>query len=278
MASGMLRKPNANSSRVFSRTAPPLPIRPSIRYVPPSRGQPMIYDFAVGRTNPATFPLDAFQRAAARAIARDYPHYTNYPGELGHEGLRKLMAQARVGARRRAGGGGSHLVDERLDAGGDAGRRGVDRTSRRHRHHRRVHLSRHDLDVSRSRAFGWSDCRSTPTACGPTRCERALEDLARKGTPPRFIYTEATYQNPTGTTIPRARRLEILALRETLRRDPRGRQLLRRRELRARRSRPRSTRSTTTNSRSTSARCRRSSRPACGSVTSWRRRNCSGAC
>jgi len=36
----------------------------------------MIYDFAVGRTNPATFPLDAFQRAATRAIARDYPQYT----------------------------------------------------------------------------------------------------------------------------------------------------------------------------------------------------------
>ena len=73
------------------------------------------------------------------------------------------------------------------------------------------------------------------TACGPTRwharskisrvlaasepgawqasvAANELEDLARKGTPPRFIYTEATYQNPTGTTIPRARRLEILAL------------------------------------------------------------------
>ena len=36
----------------------------------------MIYDFAVGRTNPATFPLDAFQEAAARAIARDFPLYT----------------------------------------------------------------------------------------------------------------------------------------------------------------------------------------------------------
>ncbi len=53
----------------------------------------MIYDFAVGRTNPATFPLDAFSRAATRAIERDYAQYTNYPGELGHEGLRTLMAQ-----------------------------------------------------------------------------------------------------------------------------------------------------------------------------------------
>jgi 2-aminoadipate transaminase len=42
--------------------------------------------------------------------------------------------------------------------------------------------------------------------------ERVLEDLHRRGTPPRFVYTESTYQNPTGTVMPRARRLEILAI------------------------------------------------------------------
>jgi 2-aminoadipate transaminase len=42
--------------------------------------------------------------------------------------------------------------------------------------------------------------------------EHALEDLHRRGTPPRFIYTEATYQNPTGTMMPRARREQILAI------------------------------------------------------------------
>ena len=46
----------------------------------------------------------------------------------------------------------------------------------------------------------------------PDALEHALEELARKGTPPRFIYTEATYQHPTGTTVPRAKRIEILAL------------------------------------------------------------------
>jgi 2-aminoadipate transaminase len=37
-----------------------------------------------------------------------------------------------------------------------------------------------------------------------------LEDLHRKGTPPRFIYTLATYQNPTGSMMPKARRLALL--------------------------------------------------------------------
>jgi DNA-binding transcriptional MocR family regulator len=53
----------------------------------------MIYDFAVGRTNPETFPLEAFKQAATRAIERDHELLTTYPGELGHEGLRRLMAQ-----------------------------------------------------------------------------------------------------------------------------------------------------------------------------------------
>ena len=37
-----------------------------------------------------------------------------------------------------------------------------------------------------------------------------LADLRRKGTRPRFIYTLATYQNPTGSVMPRQRRLELL--------------------------------------------------------------------
>ncbi len=39
-----------------------------------------------------------------------------------------------------------------------------------------------------------------------------LERQQAKGRLPAFIYTTASYQNPTGTTQPRARRLELLAL------------------------------------------------------------------
>ena len=40
--------------------------------------------------------------------------------------------------------------------------------------------------------------------------EETLRRLHDQGTPPRFIYTLATYQNPTGSVMPRARRLELL--------------------------------------------------------------------
>ena len=51
----------------------------------------MLYDFAVGRTNPETFPLAEFQRAAQRAIERDHALYTAYPGELGHDNGRDCL-------------------------------------------------------------------------------------------------------------------------------------------------------------------------------------------
>src|SRR5207253_7987547 len=40
----------------------------------------------------------------------------------------------------------------------------------------------------------------------------ALEDLKRKNIHPKYIYTIPTVQNPTGTIMPEARRLELLKL------------------------------------------------------------------
>ena len=52
-----------------------------------------VYDFAVGQTNPETFPVEAFQAAAQRAIAREHEALNRYHDGRGHEGLRHLMAQ-----------------------------------------------------------------------------------------------------------------------------------------------------------------------------------------
>ena len=40
--------------------------------------------------------------------------------------------------------------------------------------------------------------------------EAKLGSLQRAGTPPAFVYTLATYQNPTGSVMPKGRRLELL--------------------------------------------------------------------
>lgn len=171
----------------------------------------MIYDFAVGRTNPATFPLDAFKRSALRAIERDHALYTNYPGELGHEGLRKLMAQ------REAEREGVPVAAERI-ALTNGSMQAVTLVAEA--------LIQHKNDIVVTEEFTYPGTISTYRDLGirmvgvpvdahgmrPDALERALDELARGGTPPRFIYTEATYQNPTGTTMPRERRLQVLAI------------------------------------------------------------------
>ena len=51
-----------------------------------------IYDFAVGQTNPETFPAEALKRSALRAIDLESAEMNRYPGAKGHLGLRELMA------------------------------------------------------------------------------------------------------------------------------------------------------------------------------------------
>ena len=52
----------------------------------------MIIDFAVGRTNPEDFPVEAFKAAAARAIDNEFEALSNYHGGLGHPRLREILA------------------------------------------------------------------------------------------------------------------------------------------------------------------------------------------
>jgi len=51
-----------------------------------------IYDFAVGQTNPETFPAEALKRSALRAIDLESAEMNRCSGAKGHLGLRELMA------------------------------------------------------------------------------------------------------------------------------------------------------------------------------------------
>lgn len=169
----------------------------------------MTYDFAVGRTNPETFPLAAFQAAAQRAIERDHVLYTNYPGELGHEGLRDLMAT------REAEREGVVVPADRI-ALTNGSMQAVTLVAEALIEHRDdiviTEAVTYPGTISTYRDFGMRMVGVLMDEHGmrPDALESAIAELARDGKRPRFVYTEATYQNPTGTTMPRARRLEIL--------------------------------------------------------------------
>ncbi len=167
------------------------------------------YDFGSGRTDPGSFPTAALAEAASVAVRELGAELVRYPGDMGHQGLREVMAMRES---RREGidvsadhialmngsmqavtlvaealmeGPGDVIVTEELTYSGTIGaykRLGAE-------------LVGVPLDEQGMRVDALAD---------------VLADLRREGTRPRFIYTLATYQNPTGSVMPRQRRLELL--------------------------------------------------------------------
>ena len=169
------------------------------------------YDLAGGNTNPETFPVDDIARVAAKAITDLGGDLSTYPGDMGHAGLRRLMAEREstregiavdadqisltngsmqavtlMAEALMAKPGDPIIVEElcymgTIHAYKEVGARLVG-----------VPLDEHGMRL---------DC-----------LEQTLEELCGGATPPAFIYTTSTYQNPTGAVMPRARRLELIEL------------------------------------------------------------------
>jgi len=168
-----------------------------------------VFDFGSGCTNPDTFPVEELAAAAAAAIRQVGTEFTLYPGDLGHRGLRDLMA-ARETHREGVAVEADHialtngsmqgvtLVAEALAAApGD------------------VVLTEELTYSGTIGAYRRMGVRMVGVALDEQGMrtddlERQLRTLAAAGTPPRFIYALTTYQNPTGSVMPRSRRLELI--------------------------------------------------------------------
>ena len=169
------------------------------------------FDFSTGTTNPETFPTEALAEAAARTVRSHVVLLNTYPGSLGHEGLRRLMARREfdregvaIDPERIALTNGSMqavtLVAEALCEGRDD----------------LVVMEEYCYSgtISAYRSLGIEligiplDGRGMRTDA----LEAALEGLRREGRNPRFLYVLATYQNPTGSVMPLERRLELLRI------------------------------------------------------------------
>ena len=168
-----------------------------------------VYDFGSGRTDPGSFPTEALAEAASEAVREVGAELVRYPGDMGHLGLREIMA-AREAKREGIEVPVEHvalmngsmqavtLVAEALMQGSDdiivteeltySGTIGAYKSLG-------AELVGVPLDEEGMRVDALAD---------------TLEELHRKGMPPRFIYTLTTYQNPTGSMMPKARRLELL--------------------------------------------------------------------
>jgi 2-aminoadipate transaminase len=169
------------------------------------------YDFGSGRADPDTFPTEALQAAAVRAIGRDARLLTDYPGGYGHAGLRQAMAR-RESEREGVAVNPDHLV---LTNGSMQA----------------VTLTAQTLQEARGdpvivEAFSYPgtlaayrnlnlDLHGVPLDAGGIRLdalEEKLAELDRQGRQARFVYVISTYQNPTGFVMPRARRKALIEL------------------------------------------------------------------
>ena len=171
----------------------------------------IIYDFGSGRSDPGTFPKEALQKAAVAAIDKEAVALTNYPGNLGHPGLRTAMAQREseregvtVDPEQIVITNGSMqavtLTAEALqDAVGDP-----------------IILEQYSypgtLSAYRSLKFEMHGIPLSEQGMRLDLLEERLAELDKAGRRPKFIYTITTYQNPTGFVMPRANRLQLIEL------------------------------------------------------------------
>jgi 2-aminoadipate transaminase len=168
----------------------------------------MKYDFAVGQTNPETFPVEAFKRAAIRAIEDEYASFNQYPGGKGHPQLRALMAQ-RESEREGVS------VDPEMMALTNGSMQGVTLVGQA--------LMDAPGDQVITEAFTYSGTIAAYKGIGldmvgisvdesgmrMDHLEAHLRSMKKK---PKFIYALTAYQNPTGVNLSLERRHRLIEL------------------------------------------------------------------
>ena len=169
------------------------------------------YELAGGNTNPETFPVEEIARVAADAIRQVGGDFARYPGDMGHEGLRRLMAQ------RESSREGIEVSPEQIVLT-NGSMQAVTLMGEA--------LMEKPGDIIILDELCYMGTISMYKELGATLVgipvdedgmrvdllEQKLEELHKKSTPPSFIYTITTYQNPTGAVMTRERRLQLIDL------------------------------------------------------------------
>ena len=171
----------------------------------------ILYNFGAGRSDPATFPTEALQAAAVKVIGEQFEEITQYPGNLGHEGLRRAMAK-REGDREGVAIDPDHIV---LTNGS---MQAVTLTAEalQENHGDTILLEEYSypgtLSAYRSLKFDMVGIRLDEGGMRIDHMEEELDRLKKEGRRPKFIYAISTYQNPTGFNMPKERRQQMIEL------------------------------------------------------------------
>ena len=174
------------------------------------------YNFTGGHNDPDSFPLDGLVSAASSVLRREGRSLATYgfatSGPQGHRPLREFLVN-----KLKADAGIACSADEILVTSGSL--QALDLVNS-------VLLARGDTVVIEEDCYQGTINRYARLGVTPVgvpldrdgmrmdALSNTLDELKRKGTKPKFIYTIPTVQNPTGTILPLDRREQMLRLSE----------------------------------------------------------------
>ena len=198
-------------------TAQPFDFAPFFRdHLPPPAARwtgRVKFDFTGGNNDPDSLPLEGLVAAAEAVLKREGRTLSTYGLNSGPQGYRPLREF--LVSKLKADAGIACAADDILVTSGSL--QALDLVNG-------ALLARGDTVIIEEDCYQGSINRylrlgvtpiGIPLDRGGMRMDvlaNVLEDLARKGVRPRFIYTIPTVQNPTGTILPLERRHELLRL------------------------------------------------------------------
>ena len=173
------------------------------------------YNFVGGHNDEDSVPVADLIAAATAALTREGRTLATYGLQSGPQGYRPLREQ--VAAKLEQNAGIKATADEVLMTSGSG--QALELVFA-------AFIAPGDTVIVEAQTYGGALTRLKKYGAGyvgvaldgdgmrPDDLTRVLGELKAKGVRPKFIYTIPTVQNPTGSVMPEARRLEILKIAE----------------------------------------------------------------
>jgi 2-aminoadipate transaminase len=170
------------------------------------------YDFAVGHPDASTFPSQALGEATTRMLLREGPDLALYPGDMSHDAARHLVSH-----KLKAHEGIDIPLSRIMITNGSS--QGLLMVAEAFLNPGETVIIEEFCYPGTLRAFGYGEPRyaTVPTddeGIIVTELTRVLDRLTAQGITPKFIYTIANFQNPTGSVMSLKRRQALMQIAE----------------------------------------------------------------
>lgn len=185
-------------------------VKPSfVREVLKAAGRKDLISFAGGLPAPELFDVEGLRQAALSALEQDPTGALQYGATEGHAGLRAELATLMAGR-------GAEVNPKQLIVT-TGSQQGIDLLARTLLDPGDVVLLEQPSYLAAIQVFELAQAHMRGVASDgqgvrPDDLERQILDLLERGKRPKLIYLVATFANPSGATLSRERRIQVLRL------------------------------------------------------------------